>query len=126
MTPVVIAEQGIGLKRSWQLGRGNFWRMFVILLSILIPAVALELVFMFGFLFHGLPPSMPLHATPEQAAAAQTAIAAWNAAMMSRMTGYWYIIDPLFAIFTILFYGLSAGAQAFAYRALAPEEVSPL
>ena len=122
LIPVIVAEQRIGLARSWQLGRGNFWRMLVIWLSIIVPAFALELVFLFGFLFHGLPPMMPPHATPDQAAAVQSAMAAWNAEMMSRMTGYWYITYPLFAVFTILFYGVSAGAQSFAYRARTTDE----
>jgi hypothetical protein len=31
---VVVAEERIGLGRSWELGGGNFWRMFIILLVI--------------------------------------------------------------------------------------------
>jgi hypothetical protein len=122
LIPVVVAENRIGLKRSWQLGRGNFWRMFAILLSILIPAIALEMVFVFGFLLHGLPPSMPLHAAPDKVAAAHAVMAAWNAAMMGRMMGYWYITYPLFAVFTVVFYGLGASAQSFAYRARVADE----
>jgi hypothetical protein len=42
---VVVAEEKIGLGRSWQLGGGNFWRMvLVILMVILPPAIVLGLV----------------------------------------------------------------------------------
>ncbi|MDE2184343.1 MAG: hypothetical protein KGJ78_15085 [Alphaproteobacteria bacterium] len=34
---VVVAENRIGLGRSWQLGGGNFWRIFVIYLLIIMP-----------------------------------------------------------------------------------------
>lgn len=34
---VVIAEERIGLGRSWSLGRGNFWRMVIVWLLIAIP-----------------------------------------------------------------------------------------
>ena len=64
-------------------------------------------------------------ATPEQMAAARAAIAAWNAANMTRVMRYWYIVYPFFGLFAVFFYGLSAGAQAFAYRALTEDEVTP-
>ncbi len=34
---VVIAEERIGLGRSWQLGGGNFWRVFVVGLMVILP-----------------------------------------------------------------------------------------
>ncbi len=34
---VVVAEERIGLGRSWSLGRGNFWRMVIVWLLIAIP-----------------------------------------------------------------------------------------
>ena len=34
---VVVAEERIGLGRSWELGRGNFWRMFFVYLLAVIP-----------------------------------------------------------------------------------------
>ena len=63
---VVVAEECIGLGRSWSLGGGNFWRMFVVYLLVTIPAgfvfgVALEMTI--------LPTVMAemtkLHAKPE-------------------------------------------------------------
>ncbi len=34
---VVVAEERIGIGRSWELGKGNFWRIFVVWLAIAIP-----------------------------------------------------------------------------------------
>lgn len=34
---VVVAENRVGLGRSWELGGGNFWRIFVVYLLILLP-----------------------------------------------------------------------------------------
>jgi hypothetical protein len=121
MTPVVVAEDRIGLGRAWQLGKGNFWRMFAILLTILVPFFAIEIAFMLGFLFQGLPPTARPGASPAELQAAQAAAQAWSAAMTQRMTLYWYITYPFFVVFSLLFYGLLAGAQAFAYRALVPD-----
>lgn len=42
---VVVAEEKIGVGRSWQLGGGNFWRIFVVVLIVILPpAIALGLV----------------------------------------------------------------------------------
>jgi hypothetical protein len=124
LIPVTIAEEKISLRRVWILGRGNFWRMFVILLAVLIPAIAVELVLLFKVLLQGMPIA-PLNGTPEQLAAYRLAVAAWSAAYTARITRYWYIFYPPFAIFSALFYGLSAGSQAFAYRALTETDSMP-
>jgi hypothetical protein len=124
LVPVVAAEeQGFALARSWTLGLRNFWRMFLLLLATLGPFIVLELVFIFGFMFKGLP--FP----PSQASAAQKAIfeAAMNARMlemMNAMNHYWYITYPLMVAVMVVFYGLCTGAQCFAYRALAEDEAS--
>lgn len=121
MTPVVVVENRMGLGRAWSLGKGNFWRMFLILLAILVPIFAIEMTFMFGFLFQGLPPTAPPGASPAQLQATQAAAQAWSAAMTARMGHYWYITYPFFIVFGLLFSGLIVGAQAFAYRALVPD-----
>lgn len=121
LAPVVVAEQRTGLQRSWALGRGNFWRIFAVTLCIFLPFAGAEILFVFSYLMHGLPPLQPPYATPDQIAATREAAAAWQAAMMERITGRWYVTYPLFVAFTALFYGTGAGAQCFAYRALTQE-----
>ncbi|HVP83260.1 MAG TPA: hypothetical protein VMS78_00940 [Rhizomicrobium sp.] len=118
LTPVVIAEEKIGLRRAWSLGRGNFWRMFTILLAIIVPFIVLEMIFLFGFVWHGMPPVPPQGATKEQLAAWQ----AQNAANMTSLQDHWYITLPLYLIISAIFYGYICGAQSFAYRALVPAE----
>jgi len=124
MNPVAIAEQRISLKRSWALAGGNFWRIIVIILAILVPIMIVQLVVMFGFLSHGFPPMPPLRATADQIAANRTQMAAWNADMIKRTYDYWYVVYPVYVVFAGLFYGLVCGAQSFAYRALVPETAS--
>src|SRR5215469_12695513 len=93
LNPVVIAESRIGIGRSWSLGKGNFWRMFLIILATLVPIVVV-LMFIFLFWYGGFPPPRPINATPDQIAAANAATATWIAAAMKRSTDYWYIVIP--------------------------------
>jgi hypothetical protein len=116
LTPVVVAESRIGLGRSWKLGAGNFWRMFIVVLVIFLPLVALELV---GLRFlPSFPPIQP-GAAPEQVRAAMMA---WELGLFSRMHDYWYVVYPCFGVIMVLFYGMLIGAQCFAYRVLVPAE----
>ncbi|HEY4125669.1 MAG TPA: hypothetical protein VGM36_13710 [Rhizomicrobium sp.] len=115
LTPVVVAEDRIGLGRAWKLGRGNFWRMFVILVAVFGPIVLVEVAVVFGFIMHGLPPTAAQGATPEQ-------IMAWNAQNVARIKQYWFVLAPAYFVFLTIIYGLLCGAQAFAYRSLVPVE----
>jgi len=115
LTPVVVAEERLGLRRAWSLGRGNFWRMFVIILALLVPFVILEGVFLIEFVWQGLPPTAAQGATPEQ-------ITAWSMNSATRMQHYWFVLYPIYLIVSVIFYGYACGAQAFAYRSLVPAE----
>jgi hypothetical protein len=118
LNPVVIAEARISLKRGWLLGGGNFWRIVIVMLAVLVPILVVQLVLMFGFLAHGLPPTAPLHATADELAANRMLAAAWNANMIKRSADYWYLVYPVYAVIAALFYGLICSAQSFAYRAM--------
>ncbi len=124
LVPVVAAEEeGFALARSWTLGHGNFWRMFAILLVILVPFILLECIFVFGFMFKGVP-FPPPHASAEQAAAFQMALNANTLTMMNNIYHYWYISFPLIIAVMVVLYGIGVGAQCFAYRALTESEAS--
>lgn len=124
MTPVVAAEEeGFALGRSWTLGKGNFWRMFAVLLVVVLPLLIVEGVVVFGFMFRGMP-SLPPHPTAEQSAAFQAAMSAHMMDISNSMAQYWYIAYPLFVTFMVVFYGSIVGAQCFAYRALTEDEAS--
>ena len=124
LVPVIAMEEPkFALGRAWELGRGNFWRMFLISLIILLPLIVLELVLVFGFLFKGL------HFPPPHAAAAQTAL--FQAEMKARVSSlargvvtYWYVVAPLTVIFNVIFYGVAVGAQCIGYRALQSDPVT--
>jgi hypothetical protein len=34
---VVVAEEGIGLGRAWELAEGNFWRIFIVFVAVFLP-----------------------------------------------------------------------------------------
>lgn len=124
LTPVVAAEeQGFALGRGWTLGRGNFWRMFAVLLATVGPFIILELAFVFGFMFRGVP-FPPPHASAAQTTAYQAAINAHMLEMTNAMYHNWYITFPLAIAIMVVFYGLATGAQCFAYRALTEDEAS--
>jgi hypothetical protein len=123
VTPVIAAEEeGFALGRSWTLGKGNFWRMFAVMLVILLPLILLEGL-LFGLIFQGMP-TPPQHPTAEQAAAFQTAMNTHMLETFGAISHYWYIAYPVFLAFMIVFYGSLVGAQCFAYQALTEDEAS--
>jgi hypothetical protein len=124
LVPVIAAEEeGFALARSWTLGVGNFWRMFVVLLAVMGPFLVLEMALLFGVLFRGVP-FPPSHASTEQAAAFQAAVNARTLEMVGTLSHYWYVAYPVSIIVLVLFYGIYIGAPSFAYRALSDDEAS--
>jgi hypothetical protein len=114
--PAVIANRRIDLVTGWKLTRGNFWRIFLVLLAILVPFFIVE----YGALFlaGGMPPLLPKSMSAEGQQAFQQAKAAWQLALIAKMSAAWYITVPVTMVLTMLFLGLFSGAQAFAWRAL--------
>lgn len=113
LAPVTLAEGRIGVMRAWRLSYGNFWRMFLITLAIVLPVIVVEYAVIFWAI--GFPP-MP-HAA-EGLQAYQQARLAWNLAMVHATMNYWYISMPFIALLSVFWLGAGAGAQVFAYRAL--------
>jgi hypothetical protein len=124
MAPVAVAEGRRTLQRSWELTHGNFWRIFLVLLVILVPFLVLEFAYLY-WLFGPDFVSARLNAhTPD-------ALAAWRAQeqsilvhSMERSRQYWYIAYPIGLAIALILYGMLTGASASAYRALtaAPPE----
>jgi hypothetical protein len=124
LIPVIAArEPGFGVARGWALGRGNFWRMFAILLINWLPLIVLEGVVIFGVMFNGAA-FPPPHASAAQSAAFQAATQERVMRMMSGIYQYWYITLPVFVVVMVLFYGFGVGVQVFAYSALTSDEVA--
>ena len=120
LTPVVAAgEPGFALGRAWTLGLGNFWRMFGVLLVTALPFLLLEGVAIY-FVMKGI--SLP--AGPAGQAAYQAAVNARTQALIDQVMHYWYISSPIGIALMVILYGSVTGAQCFAYKALASDEVA--
>ena len=114
--PATIAEEKGGLFRAWSLSQGNFWRMFATSLAAVVPVILGEVALFLALGMFQLPPA---GATPAQVQAMQHAA---EAAADARMHQYWFVFYPVLALVMVLTYGILAGSQAFAYRALSEED----
>ena len=115
--PVTVSETGLGLARSWELSKANFWRMFLITLSITIPVGIANR--MLSFALVGLPPTLP----PGTAKAAQDAAeAVWQISQMNAMADHWYITLPIMGLVMLFQLGAGCAAQAHAYRKLTEDD----
>ena len=122
LTPVVVAEETINIGRAWLLTNRNFWRMFLIILSILLPFCMIEIAGIMALA--GPMPLVPQGSAPEQLLAFRQAQQAWQLSYALKTQTYWYLIYPAWALLSVLLYGVSCAAQAFAYRALTENEAS--
>jgi len=107
---VVVAEERIGLGRSWECGGGNFWRMVVTAIATLFPAAIV-----FSILSHAIRSMMlaPLllqqnHPTPQQV---------WDL-FTHQGAPYFAVLLILQLIYTVVMSGLGAGMAASAYRSV--------
>lgn len=110
---VVVAENHIGLRRGWHLTYGNFWRIVGVMLAIVIPLALVQfciqwLIFGSNFMTTTMQSGMTPDEMTAQLQQLQTQLA----------SGLIYMI-PVWIIVSILNLGLTSGAGAFAYRALA-------
>jgi hypothetical protein len=112
--PATVAERHLVFGRSWQLTRGNFWRIFVILLATLLPIYLVE-VAPLGMVI--VPVLHQFAATPHSADPAVFFEALW--ASISRLLPYYAAM--VFVIAPVI-HGLLVSSTAFAYRALVPKK----
>jgi hypothetical protein len=123
IAPVVVAEHKIDLARVWQLSHGNFWRIFLVGLGIVLPIiiVAFAMVyFVFGNEISHLLEIFREGFKTKNDTVLQTQMQAWSETIRVRQLAIW----PYAAVFNLIFatfsYGLMYGASAFAYRAIQP------
>jgi hypothetical protein len=121
--PVVVAERKIDLARVWQLTHGNFWRIFIIGLALVIPLgliVLAAVVALYGpTLFHVFDIfTLITHRAPQPVI--QHQMEAWSVAIRVKGLTLW----PVWSVFQLIFgtfsYGLLYSASAFAYREIQP------
>ncbi|HWA92422.1 MAG TPA: hypothetical protein VG889_20460 [Rhizomicrobium sp.] len=120
LPPVVVAEQRVSLIRGWELTKGNFWRIFLIVVVLILPFAIAEGIYVhyvYGDAF--LP---PLHATPEQLDAFMRHQQEINRAVMARTQQYWFLYYPVALLVSLVMLGLFSGAAAFSYRVLSGTE----
>lgn len=114
--PVTVAERRFGLWRSWELSKGNFWRLFGIELILSLAVAVVQLVVLAGFLaaaFLALKAPLPQAPAP-LALAVLRAILGAIPTFAPIAGGVVLLLLPITA-------GLRIGATVFAYRALVPE-----
>ena len=124
---VVVAEHHIGLRRSWNLGRGNFWRIIGIMILVSLPPYIV-----FTTIFSSiLQISMSSHAaelaavsphmmqgkmTPEE-------LRQFFKIIFAAIASVWPILAIMELLYMVALSGMSAGAIATAYKLVtgAPE-----
>ena len=112
---VVVAENHIGLRRSWHLGRGNFWRIVGILLIVSLPVQMAASTIISTIMQVALVPTGVL--TPAPGADIQKVVA--DMLEMFRRVGPY--VAAVEILYITLLSGLMNGAVAAAYMALAGE-----
>jgi len=121
LAPVCIAEQRITLVRGWELARGNFWRIFLVLLAVLIPLFTVECVYIYVLYGDSFFPPLSSFSDPQAMAQFQQHQQQVTIAASERLQHYWYFTYSIGLLFVLLIYGLFAGLSAFAYKALAED-----
>jgi hypothetical protein len=121
LTPVVVAERRISLGRGWSLTKGNFWRIVIIVMAILVPILIVDFIYLVWF----WPDWLVIIKDPDAIPAGAQNPAVLMKQVADRMQQFWFIVYPFSIIFTLLFFALLIGASAFAYRALVPDESTP-
>jgi hypothetical protein len=119
IAPAVVAEHRVTLAAGWRLARGNFWRIVVVCLAVILPVIVAELAWLSTIM--GSVPMPPMHPgmTPQEFQAwSQQFNVQMLVALESLFRRWWYIVFPAFVLVSTLLNGLFAGASAFSYRAL--------
>ncbi len=123
IAPAVVAENRVTL--GWRLTRGNFWRIVVVGIAILLPFIAMEIALLTTLTGAQLLPPMHPGVTPEETRAWSQQLNARLYAYADAFRAYWYVTYPVAVVVTTVLYGLVAGGSAFAYRALVGEKRDP-
>jgi hypothetical protein len=119
LPPVVVAEKKISLIRTWELTKGNFWRLLAIIVVLLLPFLIAEIAYIHFVFGNTLLP--PLHGTPEQIDAFMRHQQEINRHVMAWTQQYWFIYFPVSLLISLIALGMFSAAAAFSYRTLADE-----
>ena len=130
ISPVVVAENNLGVERSWQLMSGNVLRMFLVLLLTFLPFVIVMVLVTLAIIGGDIPPFPEFPKTGAAGTETQGA-EAFRKAMETWQLGLTKATRAHFPELTILgFFGnmiqtaLAAGAFGNAYNAAADHQAS--
>ena len=111
--PIAVAEEHGVIRRAWELGKGNFWRMFAVLLAIMIPLAIVQAVVQISLLS-----SLSIQPPAEDAGPAE--VAAFMTQMMAELSILLPFLVPIAIVFYAAMMAMIVSASAFAYRSLVP------
>ncbi len=114
LVPATVAEKRIVVTRSWELTKGNFWRIILISIVMWVPLVLLESVF---FAFAAEPIFFDIVTA---AHSGRAAVAAEIGKLLKNYIYYMPYIWGVGLLISPIYYGLTSAAPAFSYRALLP------
>ena len=113
---VVVAENHIGIRRSWHLGRGNFWRIVGIVILMTLPAtIVLSTINSVIFQLVHLPQLMwtPDRANPH---IPLDEMHRYSSALFATLRNVWPYLVVTELLYVTVLTGLQAGAVANAYN----------
>jgi len=121
LSPSIVGEAGGGIKRSYELTKGNFWRIVgvwsVACLPLLLVLGAAEYALIaphFDIDFTNLPK------TPAEVQAFAARLDASMAQVNAEVVRQWLPLQAMGFVYSVLSCGLFYSAAAFSYRALVP------
>ena len=130
VAPVVVAENSLGVERSWALTKGNGLRLFLAYVLTLVPLGIVSLLVMLALLGSDFPalPSFPVLSGSKDAESTRTAMEAfgkamevWQLALTKAIRLHWVEFSVLGFVGNLIQTALMAGVQGNAYTALAGE-----
>lgn len=114
LLPVTVAEKRLGFMRSWELSRGNFWRLLAIGLITFLVRFVVEILVIGGMIAYAITTAPWLHPGHADIAATFTAALATAKRYLPAIGIFIFALAPISV-------GLQVAPWSFAYRALVPE-----
>jgi hypothetical protein len=113
LVPAVVTENKVDFAHIWSLTRGNFWRIFAVVVAIAVPLWFIESAAALALLGNDLQAALPPAQTSDPQVLAQhmTAVEDVFRRHLPELMGIWLIMAP----FSL---GLSLAASSSAYRTL--------
>lgn len=112
VTPSVVQDGGFGIERSWQLAKGNVWRIFLVAMAVIVPLALLDSILQSLVMGpDSLGNSMQIVAQKAEQARQTAEKMRLVASHLPLLMGIEFLIAPFY-------YGLICSAPAFVYKAL--------